>query len=99
MTNHYVGRTEFCLALIRDPLIALIEVPTDVSTSHHKARSDRHKVNDNCLARGKGSETQIKSLYEFERRNELDGGAVVEECRFAMKKRLSAIKGAATMRM
>jgi hypothetical protein len=31
-----------------------------------------------CLARGKDSETQIKSFYEFERRNEVDGGAVVE---------------------
>jgi hypothetical protein len=49
-----------------------------VVTSHDTVRHGRHRADDNCLARGKDSETQIKSFYEFERQNELDGGAVVE---------------------
>jgi hypothetical protein len=52
-----------------------------------------------ALARGNDSEHEIKPFYEFERRKKLDGSAVVKECCSAMKKRLSAIKEAATMRM
>ena len=52
-----------------------------MATSHDTARHGHHRADDNFLARGKDSETQIKSFYEFERRNELDGGAVVESPR------------------
>jgi hypothetical protein len=52
-----------------------------------------HRANNNCLARGKDSETQIKLFYKFERRKELDSGAMVEECCYAMKKRLSGNQG------
>jgi hypothetical protein len=45
----------------------------------------RHIADNNCLAGGKDSETQIKPFYDFERRRELDAGAVVEECCYAMK--------------
>ena len=54
----------------------LIEVPTDVATSHDTARHDRHRADNNCLASWRDSETQIKPFYEFERRKKLDGGAV-----------------------
>jgi hypothetical protein len=74
-------------------LIASTEVPTDVTTSHDKARHGCHRADNNCLARRNDSETQIKPFYEFERRNELDGGAVVDECCNAMKKKLSANHG------
>jgi hypothetical protein len=56
-----------------------------VATSHDTARYGRHIADNNCLARGKDSETQIKPFYDFERRRELDGGAVVEERCYAMK--------------
>jgi hypothetical protein len=36
----------------------------------------RHRANNNCSVGGRGSETQIKPFYVFERRKELDGGAV-----------------------
>lgn len=55
-------------------LIAFIEVPTRLTTSHDTARHGRHRADNNYLARGKDSETQIKPFYEFERRKELDGG-------------------------
>ena len=42
-------------------------------------------ADDNYLARGDDSKTQIKLFYEFERRNVLDGGAVAERCRCAIK--------------
>lgn len=48
---------------------------------------------------GKDSETQIEPFYEFERRNKLDGGSVVEERCYATRKRLSANQVAATMQM
>ena len=44
----------------------------------------RYRADNNCLAGGNDLETQIRPFYEFERRNELDGG-VTECCRFAMK--------------
>lgn len=53
----------------------------------------RHTADNNCLARGKDSETRVKPFYNFERRKELDGGTVVEECYFAMKKMRSANQG------
>jgi len=61
-----------------------------VATLHDAARYGRHRADNNCSVWGRDSETQIKLFYEFERRKELDGGAVVEECYYAMKKRLSA---------
>lgn len=51
------------------------------------------RADNKCLAWGKYSATQVKPSYEFERRKELDGGAVVEECCYAMEKRLSANQG------
>jgi len=41
---------------------------------------------------GKDSETQAKSISEFERRKELDGGAVAERCCYAMKKSLQSAR-------
>ena len=73
-------------------MIALIEVPSNVATLDDAAHHGRHIADNNCLARGKDSETQIKPFYDFERRKELDGGAVVEECCYAMRKRISAIR-------
>lgn len=49
------------------------------------------------LAPGKDSETQIKRSNEFERRNELDGGSVVEERCYTTRKRHSANQGVVTM--
>jgi hypothetical protein len=63
----------------------LIEVPTQVATSHEVYVYGRHIADDNWLARGIDSKTQIKPFCDFERRKELDGGAVVEECCYAMK--------------
>jgi hypothetical protein len=61
-------------------LLLLIEVSTtDVATLHDAARYGRHRADNNRLAWGRNSETQIKLFYNFERRKELDGGAVVEE--------------------
>jgi len=42
-------------------------------------------ASNNCLVREKDSKTQIKSFYEVERQNKLDGGTVVERCRCAIK--------------
>jgi hypothetical protein len=67
-------------------LIALIEVPTNVATLNDAAHHDRHIAGNNCEARGNDSETRIKLFYDFERPKELDGGAVVEECCFAITK-------------
>jgi len=57
------------------------------------AHRGRHIADNNCLAWGKGSETQIEPFYTFGRRKELEGGAVVEERCYAMIKRLSANQG------
>lgn len=62
-------------------------------TSHDTAGHCRHRAANKCLAGGKDSETQLEPFYEFERRKELDGGAMAEECYYAMEKRLSAIQG------
>jgi hypothetical protein len=80
-----------CLTLTGRSLIASSEVPTDVTTSHDTMRHSGHRADNNYLSPGNDSETQIKPLYEFERRNELDGGAVAERCHYAMKEALSAI--------
>jgi hypothetical protein len=61
-----------------------------VATSHDTNTHGRHRADNNCLARGNGSETQIRPFYEFERRNELDGGAVAERCH--RHERLSVIR-------
>jgi hypothetical protein len=63
-----------------------------VATSHDKARHDGHRADNNCLAWGKDSETQIEPFYEFERRKNPDGGAVAERCHYAIKGVLSAIR-------
>jgi hypothetical protein len=52
------------------------EVPTDMATSYDTHIHDYHRADNNCLAWGNDSETQIKPFYEFEKRKELDGGAV-----------------------
>lgn len=56
-----------------------------MATSHDVYVYGRHIGDNNCLAGGKGSENQIKPFYDVERRRELDGDAVVEECCCAMK--------------
>ena len=80
------------LNLTRGSLIASSEVSSSVSTSHDIAGHCCHRADNNCLARGNGSETQIKPLYEFERRNELDGGSVGRGVWLQHKEMLSAIK-------
>jgi hypothetical protein len=37
-----------------------------MATSHDIARYGRHRADNNCLAWGKDSATQIKLFYEFE---------------------------------
>jgi hypothetical protein len=73
-------------------LIARSEVPTDVATLHDAARHGRHRADNNCSAWGKDSETQTKLFYEFERRKELDGGAVGRGVLLQHEKRLSVIR-------
>ena len=63
-----------------------------MATSHDTARYGRHRADNNCLARGKDSATQIKPFYEYERRNELDGGSVGRGVLLQHKGRLSAIR-------
>ena len=63
----------------------MIEVPTQVATSHEVYVYGRHIADNNWLARGKESKIQIIPFYDFERRKELNGGAVVEEYCYAMK--------------
>ena len=74
-----------CHTLTRDPWSLESKVPTDVATSHDRKTHSRHRADNNCLARGNGSEIQIRLFYEFERWKELDGGAVVKEVYYAMK--------------
>jgi hypothetical protein len=57
-------------------LIAQSEVPTNIATWYNTPRHSRHRADNSYLAGGNGSETQIKPFYEFERRKELDGGAI-----------------------
>ena len=47
------------------------EVPTYVATSHDTALPGYYKTNNDFSASWRGSETQIKLFYEFERRKEL----------------------------
>jgi hypothetical protein len=68
------------------------EVPNGVATLHNTARHGRHRADSNCLAWGKDSETQIKPFYAFERRRELDGGAVGRGVLLQHDVRLSAIR-------
>ena len=70
----------------------LIGVPIDVATLHDAAGQGSHRADNNCLAWGKDSETQIKPFYEFERRNELDGGSVGRGVLLQHGGRLSAIR-------
>jgi hypothetical protein len=63
-----------------------------VTTAHDTLRHGRQKAGNNCLAGGNGSETQSRPFYEFERRNELGGGAVTERCHCAMRGGVSAIR-------
>ena len=56
-----------------------------MATFDDAARHSRHIAGNNCLARGNDSETQIKSFYWFEKRKELDGGAVMEECYYDLE--------------
>ena len=53
------------------PLIAWLEVSTHVATSHDTALPGHHKADNDFSASWRGSETQIKLFYEFERRKEL----------------------------
>jgi len=41
---------------------------------------------------GKHSKTQVKPVYGFERRKELDGDAAAERCHYAMRGGVSAIR-------
>lgn len=63
-----------------------------MARSHVAAHHGRHRADNNCLARGNGSETQVRPFNEFERRKELDGGAVAERCHYAMRGAVSAIR-------
>ena len=63
-----------------------------MATPHDTARHGRHRADNNCLARGKDSENQIKPFYEFERRNELDGGSVGRGVLLQHEGRISAIR-------
>jgi len=63
-----------------------------VATSHDTARHGCHRAYNNCSAGGNDSETQIKPFYEFERRNELNGGSVGRGVLLQYEERLSAIK-------
>ena len=65
-----------------------------MTTSHDTARHGRHRADNNCLAWGNeyDSETQIKPFYEFERRNDLNGGPVRRGVLLQHEERLSAIK-------
>jgi len=47
---------------------------------------------------GKDSETQTKPFYEFERRKEVDGVAVVEKCHYAMRGGVPALGATAMTR-
>ena len=86
--SHYVryNTCGICVGFDQGSLIALIEVPTNVASSDDAAHHGRHIADNNCLAQGKGSKTQIKPFYDFERRRELDGGAVEKECCYAINK-------------
>ena len=55
-------------------------------------RHYRHRADDNCVVGDRDSETQIKLFYEFERRKELDGGAVGRGVLLQYEKRLSVIR-------
>jgi hypothetical protein len=70
-----------------------------MATLHDAARHGRHGADNNCTAWGRDSEIQVKLFYAFERRKELDGGAIVEECCYNMNGGSLQIKRAATMRM
>jgi hypothetical protein len=63
-----------------------------VATPHDTARHGGYRADNNCLARGKDSETQIKPFYKFERRNELDGGSIGRGVLLQHEGRLSAIR-------
>jgi len=60
--------------------------------SHDTNTCGRHRADNNRLAGGNGSETKIRRFYGFERRKELDGGAVIEECSSAMMKAMLEFK-------
>jgi hypothetical protein len=66
-------------------------------TSHEIAHHDHRKANGDCLLWGRDSKTQIKSFNEYERRKELNSGAVGRGLLLRQEKSLSAIKGPATM--
>ena len=55
----------------QSPLIAQLEVSTNVATSHDTALPSHHKADNNFSASWWGSETQIKPFYEFEMRKML----------------------------
>jgi hypothetical protein len=57
-------------------LIAWLEVPTHVATSHNTALPGHHRADNNFSVSWRDLEIQIQPFYEFERRKELDGGAV-----------------------
>ena len=63
-----------------------------MATSHDTARHGRHRADNNCSASWRNSEIQIKPFYEFERRKELDGGAVGRVVLLQHERRLSAIR-------
>ena len=60
--------------------------------SNDTACYGRHRSDNNCSVGGRGSETQIKLFYEFERRKELDGGAVGRGVPIHHERVLSAIR-------
>jgi len=80
-------------------LLALIDVPIDAATVQDAARHGSHRADIDYPAWGRDLETQIKLFYEIERRKQLDDGAVVEECCYAMERGPPQIREAATMRM
>lgn len=63
-----------------------------MATSYDTARHGRDRPDNNCLARGKDLETQIKPFYKYERRNELNGGSIGRGVLLQHDRRLSTIR-------
>jgi hypothetical protein len=62
-----------------------------VATLHKSARHGAHKADDDLSASWQDSEILIKPFYVFERRKELDGGAVGRGALIHHERRLSVI--------
>jgi hypothetical protein len=68
----------------------LIEVPTHVAISYDTSLPGHHRADNNFSASWRDLEIQIQPFYEFERRKELDGGAMGRGVLLHHEKRLFA---------